>query len=124
MLGRGRTNAKHSITAARAALGDAGWRQCASAGGRLARLAGRRLTDWALRTSFWIRHDVTIMHGRRRQQWPSTQQQVENHPLSSRRSRLAISSGSAACSSALPTAIGSAAVVVAMIGGAGQQLQV
>ena len=54
----------------------------------------------------------------------STQQQVENHPLSSRRSRLAISSGSAACSSALPTAIGSAAVVVAMIDGAGQQLQV
>ena len=97
--------------------------------GRLARLAGR-LTDWALRTSdivldssltTWM---LIMLHCMVMVDAASTQQQVENHPLSSRRSRLAISSGSAACSSALPTAIGSAAVVVAMIDGAGQQLQV
>ena len=92
--------------------------------GRLARLAGRRLTDWAVLDSSLTTWMLIMLHCMVMVDAASTQQQVENHPLSSRRSRLAISSGSAACSSALPTAIGSAAVVVAMIDGAGQQLQV
>ena len=107
----------HCQAASGRGRGMAAVRECGCAGGRLARLARRRLTDWALRTSFWIRRSPS---------WstPPARSKVENHPLSSRRSRLAISSGSAACSSALPAAIGPAAVVVAMIGGAGQQLQV
>lgn len=60
MLGRGRTNAKHSLLLPVA--GDAGWRQCASAGGRLARLARRRLTDWALRTSDIVLDSSHVSH--------------------------------------------------------------